>query len=41
VRNSDWLEADFKAELAKFGGDVFGGSAGLGRTGGARSDVFG
>ena len=41
VRNGDWLEADVETELAKFGGDIFGGSTGLGRTGGARSDVFG
>ena len=41
VRNRDWLEADVETELAKFGGDIFGGSTGLGRTGGARSDVLG
>ena len=41
VRDGDWLEADIEAELAKFFGYVFGGSAGLGRPGGARSDVLG
>jgi hypothetical protein len=30
VRDGYLLEADFEAELVKFGGNVFGGGAGLG-----------
>ena len=41
VRHDDRLEADLEAKLAKFGGDIFGGGAGLGRAAGARSDIFG
>jgi hypothetical protein len=41
VRHRDGLKADFEAELAKFGGHVFGGGVGLRRTAGARSNVFG
>src|SRR5205807_10144059 len=41
VGDGDLLQADFEAELAKFCGNVFGGGAGLERTGGARSDVLG
>ena len=41
VRDGDGLEANLEAELAKFGGDVFGGGGGLERAGGAGSDVLG
>jgi hypothetical protein len=41
VRDYDLLEADFEAQLAEFGGDVFGGSRRLRRTCGASSNVFG
>jgi hypothetical protein len=41
VLHGDGLEADFKAEMAKLFGYVFGGRAGLGRPGGAGSDVLG
>jgi hypothetical protein len=41
VRHGDFLETHFQAEPAQFRGDVFGGSAGLGRAAGARSDILG
>ena len=41
VRDGDGLEADIEAEVAKFFGYVFGSGAGLGRPGGAGSDVLG
>lgn len=41
VRDSGCLEADFEAELAKFGGNVLGGGASLWRATGARSNILG
>ena len=41
VRHGDGLEADIEAEVAKFFGYVFCSGAGLGRAGGAGSDVLG
>jgi hypothetical protein len=41
VRHGDGLKADIEAEVAKLFGYVFGGGAGLGRPGGAWSDVLG
>ena len=41
MRDGDLLQGDFEAQLAQFGGHVFGGGASLRRAGEARSDVFG